>query len=78
MNINEYVPFLINTLETIVSWVITADCAVTISRGLPSSRPWQVLYFVNAIKNSISFSTFVWFISHSVTFCLVTTPTICP
>ena len=44
----------------------------TISSGL-TSRRWRVLYFVNVIKISISFPTFVLVISYSVTFCLVTT-----
>ena len=40
---------------------------------LPSSRRWLVLYFVNVIKISISFPTSVLVISHSVTFCKITT-----
>ena len=34
---------------------------------------WQVLYFVNVVKISISFPMSVLVISHSITFCQVTT-----
>ena len=73
MNINEYLLFLINMLDTIVRVVNNADLVISTNSGLPSSRHWQVLYFVNVIKIFISFPTSVLVISHSVTFCLVTT-----
>ena len=68
VNINGYVPFLINTLETIVrgKHILCRHHY----RRLPSSYCWQVLYFVNLIKISISFPTSVFVISHSLTFLL--------
>ena len=50
-----------------------ADEGVTNGSGLLSSHPRRVLYFVNAIKISISFPTSILVISHLVTFCSVTT-----
>ena len=69
MNINGYAPFLINTLDTIVGGVDMLINYNTTNNGLPSSHRWQVLYFVNVIKISSSFSTTVLVISHTVTFC---------
>ena len=77
MNINVYVPFLINTLDTIVRGVKNILSSHHLQR-LPSSRHWQVLYFINVIKISVSFPTYILVISHflfSDLFFLVTTIT---
>ena len=69
MKINGYVPFLINTPHTIVGGgenILSSHH----KQQLPSLHCWQVLYFVNVIKISISFPTSILVISHSVTFLL--------
>ena len=48
--------------------LIYADLVVTTSSGYLLHTRRQVLYFVNIIKISISFTTSVLVISHSVTF----------
>ena len=70
MNINGNVPFLINILDTIMKGLNILIKQYTASSGLPSSRRWRVLHFVNVIKVSIRYQTTVLVISHSVTFLL--------
>ena len=66
MNIKGYISFLINTIDTVVrEWKYNKS--YTSSSGLPSSRHWQELYFVNIIKIPISFFTIILVISYSAT-----------
>ena len=75
MNINGYDPFLLNTLDTIMKGVFLLSSHHWL--WLHSSHCWQVLYFVNVIKISISFPTSFFINCHSVTFYSVTTVSVC-
>ena len=57
MNINGYVPFCMNTLDSLVRGTPRFIIAAVNEQWLPSSRRRQVLYFANVIKISIFFST---------------------
>ena len=71
MNINGYILFLINMLDTVVRRIDMLIKRHPTSSGLPSSCLWWVSYFGIVVKISISILTSFLVISHSVTFCEV-------